>query len=281
MLIGCHLSSARGFAAMGRDALSIDANTFQFFTRNPRGGGIKPFDATDAQALIDLTHAHAFGPLVAHAPYTLNACAAEARIRDFARLCLQEDLARLAFFPDCLYNFHPGSHVGQGTEAGIALTSALLNELITPDMPTTVLFETMSGQGSEIGATFAQLGELLARSNHPARMGVCLDTCHVFAAGYDLKNDLDGVLTAFDKTVGLRYLKAVHLNDSMQPLGSHRDRHACIGCGEIGLDALKRITRHPALEHLPFLLETPNELPGYAAEIRLLRDLDAPTSNIG
>lgn len=274
MFIGCHLSSARGFAAMGRDALSIGANTFQFFTRNPRGGRAKALDPADAEALVNLAVDNSFGPLVAHAPYTLNACAAEDRIREFARLCMREDLARLEAFPGCLYNFHPGSHVGQGVEAGIAQTSALLNELIAPTQTATVLLETMSGQGSEIGATFEQIAALIDRVREKTRIGVCLDTCHVFAAGYDVKNDLDGVLTAFDRIVGLGYLKAVHLNDSMQPLSSRRDRHQRIGAGEIGLEALRRIVSHEALQGLPFILETPNELPGYADEIRLLREAE-------
>ena len=275
MFIGCHLSSARGFAAMGHDALAIGANTFQYFTRNPRGGRAKPLDLPDVQALLALAKASGFGALVAHAPYTLNACAAEERPQAFARMCMQEDLARLEALPGSYYNLHPGSHVGQGVEAGIEQTSALLNELTTPAQSTTVLLETMSGQGSEIGGTFEQLAELIARIRQKARIGVCLDTCHVFAAGYDVKNDLDGVLTRFDKTVGLHYLKAVHLNDSMQPLGSGRDRHQRIGLGEIGLAAIRRILAHAALKDLPFILETPNELDGHAAEIRLLREPSA------
>ncbi len=272
MFIGCHLSSARGFAAMGRDALVIGADTFQFFTRNPRGGRAKPLDLPDVQALLALAKVNGFGALVAHAPYTLNACAAEERPQAFARMCMQEDLARMEALPGNYYNLHPGSHVGQGVEAGIGKTSALLNELMTPAQSTAVLLETMSGQGSELGGTFEQLAELIARIWQKARIGVCLDTCHVFAAGYDVKNDLDGVLTQFDKSIGLNYLKAVHLNDSMQPLGSRRDRHQRIGLGEIGLAAIRRILAHDALKDLPFILETPTDLDGHAAEIRLLRE---------
>lgn len=272
MYIGCHLSSARGFAAMGRDALSIGANTFQFFTRNPRGGRAKAIDPADVTAFLELAQANQFGVLVAHAPYTLNACAAEERIQAFARMCMEEDLARMEYLPQNYYNFHPGSHVGQGAETGIAKTAALLNELLSPAQTTTVLLETMSGQGSEIGGTFEELAAIMDRVELPSHVGVCLDTCHVFAAGYNVKDDLDGVLKTFDRVIGLDRLKALHLNDSMQPLGSHRDRHACIGEGAIGLAALQRLVSHPALKDLPFILETPNELPGYAQEIRLLRD---------
>lgn len=271
MFIGCHLSAAKGFEAMGRDALSIGADTFQFFTRNPRGGKAKPMDAGDTAALLTLCAAHGFGPLVAHAPYTLNACAAEPRIREFAHLCLSDDLARMAAFPDSLYNFHPGSHVGQGAQQGISLTCGLLNKLLTPQINITVLFETMSGQGSEIGRDFYELAALLDGVEPDRKVGVCLDTCHVFAAGYDVRNDLDHVLTQFDTLIGLHRLKAVHLNDSKFPLGAHRDRHEKIGQGEIGLAAIQNVVRHPALQGLPFILETPNELDGYAQEIQLLR----------
>ena len=272
MLIGCHLSSAKGYLAMGRDALHIGANTFQFFTRNPRGGAAKAVDPSDAAALMRLCAENGFGPLVAHAPYTLNACAQKESVREFARLCMADDLTRMEVTPHSLYNFHPGSHVGQGAEAGVALTCALLNDLLTEEQTATVLFETMAGQGSEIGATFEQIAALLDGVRLKSHVGVCLDTCHVFAAGYDVRDDLDGVLTAFDRIVGLSNLKALHLNDSLFPLGQHRDRHARIGEGEIGLAAMRRIARHEVLTGLPMILETPNELPGYAAEIRLLRE---------
>ena len=271
MFIGCHLSSARGFAAMGRDALSIGANTFQFFTRNPRGGKAKALDMEDVEALLALLSTQDFGALVAHAPYTLNACAAEERTRAFAELCMREDLARMESLPNNYYNFHPGSHVGQGVQTGIQKTAALLNLLMQPEQSTVVLLETMSGQGSEIGGAFEELAQILQGLKHPELAGICLDTCHVFAAGYDIRDDLDGVFTRFDKILGLSRLKAIHLNDSMQPLGSHRDRHARIGMGQIGLEALIRFARHPAVQGLPMILETPNELPGYAEEIRILK----------
>ncbi len=256
---------------MGADALSIGANTFQFFTRNPRGGKAKAVDPADMARLSELMDANAFGALVAHAPYTLNACAAEERTRAFAELCMREDLARMELLPRQYYNFHPGSHVGQGVEAGIALTAALLNRVLTAEQSTVVLIETMAGQGSEIGGTFEQVAAILDAVEQTDRVGVCMDTCHVFAAGYDVKDDLDGVLAAFDRIIGLARLKALHLNDSMQPLGSHRDRHEKIGHGHIGLEALKRIAQHEKLAGLPMVLETPNELAGYAEEIRLLR----------
>ncbi|MEG1523590.1 MAG: deoxyribonuclease IV [Clostridia bacterium] len=272
MFIGCHLSNARGFSAMGADALHIGANTFAFFTRNPRGGSAKEIDPDDAQALMSLITDHAFGPLVAHAPYTLNACSSDPIKREFARICMRDDLLRMEQLPGQFYNFHPGCHVGQGIEMGILQTINLLNESFIDQQSTTLLIETMAGQGSEIGSTFEQIAEIISRVTQSNKIGVCMDTCHVFAAGYDVKNDLDGVLTHFDKTIGLRFLKALHLNDSMQPLGSHRDRHARIGEGEIGLDACRRIVRHPALCNLPFILETPNELTGYSAEIHLLQE---------
>ena len=270
-VLGCHLSSAKGFLAMGETALSIGANTFQFFTRNPRGGKAKAIDPADAAALNALCAAHAFGPLLAHAPYTLNACAAEEKTRAFAELCMREDLARMEYLPHNYYNFHPGSHVGQGVDEGVRLTAALLNRVLTPAQTTVVLIETMAGQGSEIGSTFEQVAAILDAVEDKRHIGVCLDTCHIFAAGYDVAADLCGVLEAFDRTVGLPYLKALHLNDSMQPCGSHRDRHEKIGHGKIGLAALQAVARCEALRGLPMILETPNELPGYADEIRLLR----------
>ena len=272
--LGCHLSPTNGYLAMGNDALSIGADTFQFFTRNPRGSRARTIDPEDAAALGALQQAHAFAPTVAHAPYTLNPCSADARVREFAHMTMEDDLRRLLQLPCQLYNFHPGSHTGQGVEAGIRLTAALLSEMLSA-VPSgaTLLIETMAGQGSEIGSTFEQVAALIDAAGGGARLGVCLDTCHVFAAGYDLSGDLDGVLAAFDRTIGLARLRAVHLNDSLHPLGSRRDRHARIGEGQLGLAALQRVTRHPALAHLPFLLETPQEsLAGYAREIALLQE---------
>lgn len=272
--LGCHLSPTNGYLAMGNDALSIGADTFQFFTRNPRGSRARTIDPEDAAALGALQQAHAFAPTVAHAPYTLNPCSADARVREFAHMTMEDDLRRLLQLPCQLYNFHPGSHTGQGVEAGIRLTAALLSEMLSA-VPNgaTLLIETMAGQGSEIGSTFEQVAALIDAAGGGARLGVCLDTCHVFAAGYDLSGDLDGMLAAFDRTIGLARLRAVHLNDSLHPLGSHRDRHARIGEGQLGLAALQRVTRHPALAHLPFLLETPQEsLAGYAREIALLQE---------
>ena len=269
--IGCHLSSSKGFAAMGRTALEIGADTFQFFTRNPRGSRAKPLDPHDAAALCALLKEHRFAPIIAHAPYTLNLCGAEEKNRLFAKETMADDLARMEAVPGQLYNFHPGSHVGQGTEAGIAYIAAALNEILRPDLSTTVLLETMAGKGSEVGGRFEELREILDRVDLSHKMGVLLDTCHVSDGGYDIVHDLDGVLTEFDRVIGLERLKAVHLNDSKNPLGSHKDRHECIGRGEIGLEALVRVVTHPALRDLPFCLETPNELPGYQAEIALMR----------
>ena len=258
---------------MGRDALSIGANVFQYFTRNPRGGAAKDLDPADVRAYLDLAEKNAFGPILAHASYTINPCSKDLRVREFALETMADDLVRLQNIPGALYNFHPGSHVGQGTAVGIANTAALLNELLTDGGSACVLLETMSGQGTEIGATFTELAAILDAVGPTHRVGVCLDTCHVFAAGYDIVRDLDGVLTEFDREIGLSRLRAVHLNDSIQPLGSHRDRHQRIGWGEIGLEAFSRIVRHDALKHLPFILETPNDLAGYAEEIRLLREI--------
>ena len=270
--IGCHLSCSKGYLNMGNEALSIGADTFQFFTRNPRGGSVKPFDAADAQALNAFMEEHAFAPILAHAPYTLNACAAEESIRAFARRTMREDLERLAHIPNAMLNFHPGSHVKQGAEKGIELIAQMLNEVYTPDMPTTVLLETMSGKGSEVGRSFEELRAIMDTAKAGDRLGVCLDTCHVYDGGYDIVNALDGVLAEFDRVIGLDRLKAIHLNDSKNPFASHKDRHEKIGHGALGLDAMVRIINHPKLRHLPFYLETPNELDGYAAEIRLLRE---------
>lgn len=269
--IGCHLSSSKGFAAMGRQALDMGADTFQFFTRNPRGSRAKALDLEDIQTLRALLTAHGFAPLVAHAPYTLNLCGAAEENRAFARDTMADDLCRLEHLPGQYYNFHPGSHVGQGIEAGIALIAEGLNAILRPGQSTTVLLETMAGKGSEVGGRFEELQEILDRVEHADQVGVCLDTCHVWDAGYDIAGDLDGVLTEFDRVIGLGRLKAIHLNDSCNGLGSRKDRHACIGAGCIGLEALVRVVRHPALRDLPFCLETPNDIPGYTAEIALLR----------
>ena len=270
--IGCHLSPSKGLLRMGQDAMSIHANTFQFFLRNPRGSKAKALDQGDAAALMALLQEQDMLPIVAHAPYTLNPCAADGRVQEFAAMAMGDDLIRMQAFPGNLYNFHPGSHVGQGVETGIEKTAALLNTLLTPDMPTTVLIETMAGQGSEIGGTFEQVSEILRRVDLSDTVGVCLDTCHIFAAGYDIVHDLDGILERFDRHIGLDRLKALHINDSLFPLGSHKDRHAPIGAGFIGLDALLALVHHPVLTKLPMVLETPQEdLSGYAREIALLR----------
>ena len=271
--IGCHLSSAKGFLAMGKTAAEIGANTFQFFTRNPRGGAAKPIDEADAAAYRAFAAEHGFFPILAHAPYTLNACAADPKLREFAKNTMADDLARLEHFPGSLYNFHPGSHVKQGAETGIELIAQTLNDVLRPGQTATVLLETMAGKGSEIGGRFEELREILNRVELTGKMGVCLDTCHVSDAGYDIIHDLDGVLTEFDRVIGLDRLRAVHLNDSLNPCGAHKDRHARIGEGCIGQEALARVVNHPALKNLPFCLETPNELPGYAKEIALMRSL--------
>ena len=269
--IGCHLSCSNGYLAMGEQAVSLGADTFQFFTRNPRGGAVKPFDAQDAQALVDFLAEHRFAPVLAHAPYTLNACAADEKIRSFAVRTMREDLERLAHIPGAMLNFHPGSHVKQGAEVGIALIAKMLDEVYTPELPTAVLLETMAGKGSEVGRSFEELRAIMDAAKAGDRLGVCLDTCHVYYAGYDIVGDLDGVLEEFDREIGLDRLRAIHINDSKNPMDSHKDRHERIGEGSIGLDAMTRIINHPALRHLPFYLETPNELPGYAQEIALLR----------
>ena len=269
--IGCHLSSSKGFAAMGRQALELGADTFQFFTRNPRGSKAKELDPADAAVLVELMREHRFAPIVAHAPYTLNLCGAEAANREFARTTMAADLRRMEYVPGQYYNFHPGSHVGQGVETGISYIAEGLNEIIKAEQTTTVLLETMAGKGSEVGGRFEELREIIDRVRLSDHVGVCLDTCHVSDGGYDIINDLDGVLTEFDRVIGLQRLKAVHLNDSKNPAGARKDRHACIGDGYLGLEALTRVVRHPVLKDLPFCLETPNELPGYAREIALMR----------
>lgn len=272
LYIGCHLSASKGFEAMGKTALEIGANTFQFFTRNPRGSQAKKLDLQDIQQLRTLLSAHAFAPLVAHAPYTLNPASADPKTREFALQTLADDLERMQYLPGNLYNFHPGSHVGQGTQAGIQLIIHTLNEILKPDLQTTVLLETMAGKGSEIGKSFDELKQILDGVKLNDKMGVCLDTCHVHDAGYSLAV-LDGMLEEFDKQIGLKYLKAVHLNDSLNPRGAHKDRHAPIGQGTIGTETLARVINHPALRGLPFCLETPNDLAGYAREIALLKSL--------
>ena len=270
--IGCHLSSTKGYEAMAKTAISINANTFQFFTRNPRGGKAKEINPTDIERYLAFAKMRGIDHILAHAPYTLNACSADEGLREFAKNTMADDLMRMEYTPGNCYNFHPGSHVGQGVEAGISFISDMLNSILTPEQNTIVLLETMAGKGSEIGRSFEELREIIDRVHLKDKLGVCLDTCHVWDGGYDIVNDLDGVIQKFDDIIGLSNLKAIHLNDSMNPLGAHKDRHAKIGEGMIGLDALVRIINHPALCELPFYLETPNELDGYEKEIALLRE---------
>lgn len=269
--IGCHLSSSKGFLAMGKEAVKINANTFQFFTRNPRGGKAKTLDLDDLQSYLAFSEEHNIAQILAHAPYTLNACAKDPGLREFAKNTMADDLNRLSHLPESMYNFYPGSHVQQGVDTGIAYIAALLNEILTPDQTTIVLLETMSGKGTEIGRNFEELKRILDQVELSEKMGVCLDTCHVYDGGYDIVNHLDEVLKEFDQVIGLERLKAIHLNDSKNPFASHKDRHERIGEGSIGLEALVRVINHPKLRHLPFFLETPNELDGYAAEIALLK----------
>ena len=273
MVIGCHLSVSKGFAAMGRQALSIGANTFQFFTRNPRGGKAKEIDKKNVEELKELMSNNNFGTILAHAPYTLNPCSKDEKTREFALQTMADDLKRMEYFPGNLYNFHPGSHVGQGIDKGIELISVQLNTVLTEDMSTTVLLETMAGKGSEVGSRFEEIKAIIDNTRLNEKLGVCLDTCHIFDAGYDIVNNLNGVLEEFDRIVGIERLKAIHLNDSMNYLGCHKDRHQKIGLGRIGIDAFERIINHPSLNKLPFFLETPNELDGYAEEIKTLRKL--------
>ena len=276
MKIGCHLSSAGGYLAMGQTAVSIGANVFQFFTRNPRGGAAKPIDKADVQAFLAYADDHGIGPILAHAPYTLNAAGAEARVREFAEETMADDLERLELTPGALYNFHPGSHVGQGAEAGIELIASMLSRILSKKtFATTVLLETMSGKGSEVGRSFEEVCAIIDRAERNSggnRLGVCLDTCHVWDGGYDIVDDLDGVIGAFDAAIGLDRLKAIHLNDSMNVLAAHKDRHAQIGKGKIGLEALVRVINHPKLRNLPFYLETPCDLDDYRREIELLKE---------
>ncbi len=277
--IGCHLSSSKGFLSMAKTAAAIDANTFQFFTRNPRGGAAKALDVKDIEAMNAYCMEHDIKHLLAHAPYTLNACAKDEALREFARTTFADDLKRLEYIPGAMYNFHPGSHVGQGSETGIAFIAETLNAVIDPNQQTIVLLETMSGKGSEVGRNFEELRSILDKVECEDRMGVCLDTCHVFDGGYDIVNKLDEVLDSFDRIIGLEKLKAIHLNDSLNVLDSHKDRHAQIGQGNIGLEAMERIINHEKLRNLPFYLETPNELEGYAKEIALLRSKYYNVSN--
>lgn len=272
--LGAHLSASKGFVNMYETALSIGANTFQFFTRNPRGGKAKDIDIADIDEFLKLVNANdSFGTVLAHAPYTLNACSAKADVRTFALETFKDDIARMELIPNQLYNFHPGSHVGQGEEKGIEQIAEILNEVIFEDMTTTVLLETMAGKGSEIGKTFEELNEIIKRVEQCDKVGVCLDTCHVHDGGYDIVNSLDEVLEQFDKVIGIDRLKALHLNDSKNPVGAHKDRHEKIGEGYIGINAFEKIVNHPVLSTLPMFLETPNELDGYAKEIELLRSL--------
>ena len=271
--IGCHLSTSKGFENMGKEALQIGGNTFQFFTRNPRGGKAKDIDPKDVEAFLKLAKENNFATILAHAPYTLNACSADERTREFAFEMMSDDLVRMEYVPNSLYNFHPGSHVKQGADVGINYIVELLNKVLKPEQTTTVLLETMAGKGTEVGRSFEEIAEIISRVELKDHMGVCLDTCHVYDAGYDIVNDLDGVLNKFDEIIGLDRLKAIHLNDSKNPFASHKDRHEKIGEGSIGIEAIARIINHPKLKGIPFFLETPNDLDGYAKEIELLKGL--------
>ena len=273
MYIGCHISAANGYEAMGKQAVKLGANTFAFFTRNPRGGSAKAIIPSDVEALLALMRENQFGTLVAHAPYTMNLCSAKEDVRQFSKEMLIDDLKRMEYLPHNYYNFHPGSHVGQGVETGIQQISSALNEALSPDQTTTVLLETMAGKGSEIGGSFSQLRDILNQVELSDKMGICLDTCHVWDGGYDIVDRLDEVLEEFDRVIGLQWLKAIHLNDSMNDRDTHKDRHEKIGKGKIGLKAMERIVKHSALKDLPFILETPNEEEGYRQEISLLREL--------
>lgn len=270
--LGCHLSISKGYAKAAKEAVSIGANTFQFFTRNPRGGNAKAIDEKDIAKLADIMREHEFGPLLAHAPYTMNLCSDKSEVREFARGVLREDIERMKYLPDARYLFHPGSHVGQGTEQGIELIVDALNEAITEDDGPVVLLEGMSGKGSEIGGSFDELAQIIQGVRHSRRMGIVIDTCHMHSAGYDIVNDLDGVLDEIDRLIGLERIGGVHVNDNMNDLGCHKDRHAKIGEGSIGLDAIAAVVGSSRLEGLPFNLETPNESEGYAAEIKMIRE---------
>lgn len=270
--IGCHLSAAKGYEHMGKEALKIGANTFAFFTRNPRGGKSKALDEEDVKKFLEIAGANNFGKLVAHAPYTLNPCSKDKKVRDFAYIAMSEDMDRMEHTPGNYYNFHPGSHVGQGVEAGIEMIADLLNSILKPEQSTIVLLETMAGKGSEVGSRFEELAAIINKVELKDKIGVCMDTCHVSDAGYDIIHNLDGVLEEFDRIVGLDKLYAMHINDSLNPVGAHKDRHAKIGEGHLGVETIVNVITHPKLKHVPFILETPNELDGYAAEIALLRE---------
>lgn len=272
LYIGNHTSSSKGYAAMARQIIKNGGNTFAFFTRNPRGGKAKAIDETDIQNFLVLAQENHFGKIVAHAPYTLNACAAKEELRTFARETFADDLRRMEYTPGNYYNFHPGSHVGQGSEIGIQKIAEILNDVLTEEQTTTVLLETMSGKGTEVGRNFEELRKILNLVEKKSKMGICLDTCHVWDGGYDIVHDLDGVLNDFDHIIGLERLKAIHLNDSLNDCGSHKDRHARIGEGKIGMEALVRIIKHPALQEIPFILETPNDDAGWTEEIRVLKE---------
>lgn len=271
--IGCHLSVSKGYLAMAKTAVSINADTFQFFTRNPRGGKAKAIDEEDIIKYKEYAAEHGIDRILAHAPYTLNACSSGESVREFAYTAMSEDLKRMEYIPGQMYNFHPGSHVGQGVEKGVELIAELLNKVMFPEMTTTVLLETMAGKGSEIGGRFEELNAIIERTELSDKLGVCLDTCHVYDAGYDIVNDLESVLDEFDRIIGIDRLKAIHINDSKNPFCSHKDRHEKIGEGYIGIKAFERIVNNPYLNKLPFYLETPNELEGYAKEIEMLRNL--------
>ena len=271
--IGCHLSSSKGYLAMAKQAEMIGANTFQYFTRNPRGGAAKPLDPEDIREYIEFSKAHDIKSVLAHAPYTVNACSANKDTREFAVKTMADDLDRLSKFPESLYNFHPGSHVQQGADLGIAMIAEALNEVMSADMTTTVLLETMAGKGTEIGRNFEELYRIIEKTKYPEKIGICMDTCHVFDGGYDIAENPDSVLEEFDRVIGIEKLKAVHLNDSKNRLGSHKDRHEKIGEGFLTLEGIKNIINHPKLKSLPFFLETPNELDGYRREIELLKKL--------
>ena len=272
LYIGNHTSSSKGYAAMARQIIKNGGNTFAFFTRNPRGGKAKAIDETDIQNFLVLAQENHFGKIVAHAPYTLNACAAKEELRTFARETFADDLQRMEYTPGNYYNFHPGSHVGQGSEIGIQKIAEILNDVLTEEQTTTVLLETMSGKGTEVGRNFEELRKILNLVEKKSKMGICLDTCHVWDGGYDIVHDLDGVLNDFDHIIGLERLKAIHLNDSLNDCGSHKDRHARIGEGKIGMEALVRIIKHPALREIPFILETPNDDSGWTEEIHVLKE---------
>ena len=269
--IGCHLSASKGYLAMAKQAVSIGANTFQFFTRNPRGGKAKEINEDDVKAFLEYSKEHGINRILAHAPYTLNACSADSGIREFANNTMADDLKRMEYTPGNYYNFHPGSHVGQGVEVGIDFIAEMLNEILTKDQTTIVLLETMSGKGSEVGRNFEELKAIIDKVKLKDKLGVCLDTCHIWDGGYDVVNNFDGVLNEFDKIIGLEKLKAIHLNDSKNDLASHKDRHEKIGEGKIGLDAISKIINNKRIKELPFYLETPNEIDGYEKEIELLK----------